>query len=521
MSLGTILIRADASVRIGTGHVMRCLALAQAWQDQGGNAVFALAESTPAILARLIAGGCEVMSIHASPGTPEDACCTVELAEARSARWIVADGYSFDADYQRRMKDAGRNLLCIDDNATVSHFSSDLVLNQNLHACESLYAKREPVTKLLLGPKFAMLRREFRAWQRWRREIPSLALRVLVTMGGSDADNLSERVIQALSLLDIKGLKATVVAGGSNPHIQRLKAMAERSHGTTRVEVDSNNMPELMAQADLAISSAGSTCWEMCALGLPAIVIDIAQNQIPLARKLASERICIYVPAMQATAQRLAEEIELLVRSSDRRSLMSRRALELVDGNGAARVVAAMRAQGITMRRAYATDCHLTWEWANDPVVRQASFSSSEISWQEHTDWFTRKLRDPGALFLIFEDESGSPMGSVRVCPTTHSDAEISVTLASQCRGGGLASYLLEKAAQRAFEHMKLQRVHAFIKPENRASSKSFENAGFFLMGTTRVKGDEALHYIRAQNSSLENGSTPHSRLAAEMVRCK
>jgi UDP-2,4-diacetamido-2,4,6-trideoxy-beta-L-altropyranose hydrolase len=342
MHLGTILIRADASVEIGTGHVMRCLALAQAWQDAGGTAEFAMAESTPAILGRV--AGFRVSSVQAAAGSTEDAGSTTEIARANRAEWIVADGYLFGRDYQHRIKDAGLKLLCVDDNAEAGSFFADVVLNQNLHARESLYRERKPGARLLLGPKYALLRREFKAWQGWRREIPAEARRVLVTMGGSDALNLSEPVIRAIQLLNIPELETTVVAGGSNPHTPSLQMLAEESEGRLRLAVDANNMPDLMAWADIAVSAAGSTCWEMCRLGLPAILIDVAENQRPIAEGLTRLGISIYSGSADGiSVEKVAADIESLLLSSECRSAMSRRGRELVDGEGSCRVVSELQ----------------------------------------------------------------------------------------------------------------------------------------------------------------------------------
>jgi UDP-2,4-diacetamido-2,4,6-trideoxy-beta-L-altropyranose hydrolase len=343
--LGKILIRADASVEMGTGHVMRCLALAQAWQDEGGDVIFAMAESTPAVLARLADERRDAIPMQVVAGSSRDACRTIEIAQKHRARWIVADGHSFGASYQSSIKAAGLNLLCVDENAEAAHFFADLVLNQNLHANESFYQARESTTKLLLGPKFALLRREFRKWRGWRRHIPPVAQRLLVTTGGSDPRNLSALVIDALRHQKIEGLEVKVLAGGSNPRIESLRVGETR--GVYKLEVDAYNIPELMAWADFAVSSAGSTCWEFCMLELPAIVIDAAGNQTALAQEIDRRGIALHLPLAKVTIHAVAEKIELLANSSDLRSSMSRRAAELVDGRGGERVVAAIRTHGV------------------------------------------------------------------------------------------------------------------------------------------------------------------------------
>ena len=190
-----LLFRTDASVQIGTGHVMRRLALAQAWQDAGGRAMFAMAETTPAVWARLEAESCDVLSVSCDAGTAEDSLKTIALAREKSADWIVVDGYQFRADYQRALKAAGCKILFVDDYGHAAHYSADLVLNQNAGAEAQLYVHRESHTRLLLGPRYCLLRREFSSWRNWKREIPQACRQLLVMMGGSDADNLTARVI--------------------------------------------------------------------------------------------------------------------------------------------------------------------------------------------------------------------------------------------------------------------------------------------------------------------------------------
>ena len=520
MKLGKILIRADAGVEMGTGHVMRCLGLAQAWQDAGGEAAFAMASSTSAIEKRLSAEGLQVLAVPARAGTNEDANATAKLALDHAAEWIVADGYRFGSEYQERVRTSGRRLLCIDDFGGSESYSADLVLNQNLNPVEDWYRKREASTGLLLGPRYALLRREFRAWQGWKREPSAGGSKVLITMGGSDPENVTLIAAQALRAAEVEGLEAAIVVGGSNPHFESIAEAVKDFPRKVRIERNAVNMAELMAWADIAVSAAGSTCWEMCMLGLPAIVVDVAANQVRLACELERGGCSVHVAQGDATVEVIRGKIEWLMQSDQLRADMSRRGAELVDGNGAARVVAAMRARAITLRSAGTGDCRKLWEWANEATVRQASFNSSPIAWEQHCEWFAKQLDDERSRVLIFEDGRSTPVGSVRFHATSDSDAEMSVTIAPEFRGQGMAPCLIDQAAQFTFEQDTNERIHAFIRTENRVSAKSFENAGFFLVGSTQIKGCDALHYIR-ERGATGNGDRDGREQTMEMARCR
>jgi len=344
MSSGTLAIRADASVAIGTGHVMRCLALAQSWQDSGGNAVFAMAESTAAIRQRLLPESCAVFTIEGAPGSPEDARALISLAREQGAKWVAVDGYKFNGDYQDALKAAGLKVLFLDDYGHAGHYSADLVLNQNLSADPRLYTHRECNTRLLLGTCYCMLRREFNAWRGWKREIPDAARKILVTVGGSDPDNVTLRVMRAIENIKVPDLDLVVVVGGSNPHLDSVQRAASSFEHKPRVVTNVANMSELMAWADLAISGAGSTCWEMCALGLPALLICVAENQKVSAERLAAAGAARLLDIREPIAvDAITAEVEDLARSRSLRERICRTGCELVDCNGASRVVSVMR----------------------------------------------------------------------------------------------------------------------------------------------------------------------------------
>jgi UDP-2,4-diacetamido-2,4,6-trideoxy-beta-L-altropyranose hydrolase len=339
---GTLLIRADASTPIGTGHVMRCLALAQAWRNIGGSVVFAVAEVPSGLRRRLNDAGVAITLVAGAPGSAEDAAATLAQARECDARWIVADGYHFGTSWQTQIKAAGLRLLILDDYGHAEHYAADLVLNQNAAAAPSLYARRDPDTRLLLGTAFTLLRGEFASWRGWPRATPERATRVLVTLGGADADNVTGLVLQALS--SIAGLDVVVVVGAGNPHRSAIEAAAARQASAVRLAVDVSDMPERMAWADIAISAAGSTAWELAFMGLPAILIVVADNQAAIAETFARDGLGISLGTHHGlTVERIAGAVRALLDDAPGRRALSERARARVDGRGADRVVAALQ----------------------------------------------------------------------------------------------------------------------------------------------------------------------------------
>lgn len=334
-----ILIRVDASIEIGTGHLMRCLALAQAWQDAGERVIFVMATEAPALGARLKSEGMEVVHLSVELGSAKDARETASLARQVDTSWIMVDGYHFGAEYQRIIKDSGLHLLFIDDYGHANHYYADIVLNQNIYAHEGLYANREPYTQLLLGTCYALLRREFWQWRGWQRSLPPVVRKVLVTLGGGDSDNVTFKVIQALQMMETEGLKVVVVVGGSNPHYEQLQATVQDSRFPIRLERNVTNMPELIAWADVAVAAGGSTCWELAFMGLPSLVLILADNQWSNAKKLSGLSVRNLGWHEDVSADEIAEAVSLLLASAETRAEMVRHGQKLVDGLGVNRVI--------------------------------------------------------------------------------------------------------------------------------------------------------------------------------------
>ena len=338
-----LFIRADASTTIGTGHVMRCLALAQEWQDHGGEVTFISHCESDALRQRLIDERMNFINISKPYPDPSDLDHTLKELSAMSHQpsancWLVIDGYHFDAAYQKTIKDAGYKILWIDDYGHASHYYADLVLNQNISADETFYVNREPYTTLLLGTRYALLRREFKKWQDWQREIPETAKKVLVTMGGGDPDNVTMKVVQALKQINISGLEAKIVIGPANPNMQILEREIS-DHTNLQLITNATNMPELIAWADIAVSAGGSTCWEMALLGLPNIMVYFADNQRPIAVTLHEYGAALSMGwSHQLAIEKIKQCIEDMLLTRERRNGYSIKSQDLVDGKGAQRV---------------------------------------------------------------------------------------------------------------------------------------------------------------------------------------
>jgi UDP-2,4-diacetamido-2,4,6-trideoxy-beta-L-altropyranose hydrolase len=338
-----MLVRADASTAIGSGHVMRCLALAKSWQREGGRVCYLMAENIPALEQRFSSENFEQTKLAVEPGSKEDAEQTANWAHRLEASWVVVDGYRFGPGYIRILKDAGLRVLLLDDDGRFDFYGADVVLNQNIDANSRMYGRREANTRLLLGADYVLLRPEFLAEPR-DREIVSVARKILVTMGGSDPDNVTAKVLHAISGMADTDFEVTIVVGGGNPHHASLQAAAEKLGSKVRLEKSPSNMALMMAWADIAVSAAGGTCWELAFLGVPMILICLTSDQNANVSAISRQGAALSLGwHANLSPHQIGESLESLMHSPDRRREMSRSGENLVDGQGAARVVAVMR----------------------------------------------------------------------------------------------------------------------------------------------------------------------------------
>lgn len=325
--------------------MMRCLALAQAWQTHGGGVSFLSHCDNDALRRRVRDAGMSFISIGNPYPDDGDLPTTLSTLSQLTSMdhdappWLVLDGYHFDPVYHHGIRAAGFRLLVMDDCAHLPRYHADALLNQNVYA-EDLRYQCDQDTILLLGTRYVLLRPEFLTWRGWKRDIPDAARKVLVTLGGSDPDNVTLKVIEGLQQVGVKSLEVKVIVGPANAHHESLRRAAEKVSYDLQLLSDVMDMPALMAWSDVAISACGTTSWELAFMGLPSIALVLADNQELAARVLNERRVVLSLgngASLQVESIRAAV-LQLLTDRATRQA-MSEGGQLLVDGRGAERVV--------------------------------------------------------------------------------------------------------------------------------------------------------------------------------------
>lgn len=463
-----LVIRADASSQIGTGHVMRMIALGQAWQRRGGRAIIATSLCPPALVERIQEEGLTHRSVPGDrPGDDTDADATIALA----SNWLVLDGYHFQSDYQIRCRKAGLKILCVDDYGHCPHWECDLVLNQNPGA----RPYRQNDLSSLTGVSYALLRQEFLSTSRPLTSWGPVT-RLLVTLGGSDPRNDTLRVLRHLEKIHRNELEVRAIIGPSNPHAAELKSFNLSYEVDWRERI--SDMPAEYRWADGIISAGGSSCWEWLSFGLPGVVATIADNQEAVVAELARQKIalCPGWPAQWTDLSPLQQWLHQPARLIDRQ-----KATTLVDARGADRVAATIDGSRCLLRALDPErDETFTFELANHPSVRAAGYARDEISPDEHRAWLARHHESINSHLFVIEATDTGAVGFLRF-HRRDSGWEIGIALVPEARGRGFADHAVRLGMTELETLHDIRRFLAHIRPENRASKNLFQGLGFSL----------------------------------------
>ena len=499
-----LVIRADAGATIGTGHLMRCLALAQAWQRKGGRVTFLSHCESELLRHRIYREGFELIFLEQSYPHAADLKQVFRLLKRNridnDPPWLALDGYHFDPDYQESIHDSGYRLLVIDDFNHLPIYYADILLNPNIGAERLCYRCGGSPYKIF-GSRFVLLRTEFSAWRCWERRISDVGSKILITMGGADPDNVTQKVVTILQRLQLDGLEAIIVAGANNPHIETVRKACERSVFPIRLIRDAQNMAQLMAWADICISGAGTTSWELAYMGLPQVILVLAENQRGVADNLDKFGLTLNLGwYSEINSNDFLTRLRELIFNFERRKSMSENGRRIIDGKGAERVLSTMVGPNspslllnrLVLRRASLEDAELLWEWANDPFVRSNSFNSGTIPIGNHMDWFKEKLATRNTIIYIVE-KNRTPIAQIRYDCEEKEYANISFSVASGYRSKGIGEQTLMLSVRKACRELGVKRLQGIVLDHNEASRRTFIKAGFRRIGWQKIS-DKMCH---------------------------
>lgn len=354
-----VVFRVDASLDIGTGHVMRCLTLAESLRKRGVASRFICRAHAGNLLGAIGRRGHDAVALrlehrddapHGTSGVAlpahagwlgaawEDDARQTMAALPAAVTWLVVDHYALDARWEATLRRCCPRVMAIDDLADRLH-DCDLLLDQNLGRLEADYRELVPASaRVLAGPHYALVRPEFsrdREASLAYRNAPSLQ-RILVGLGGVDKDNVTQAVLEALAGNVAAGTRVSVVMGPHAPWISEVRSAASRLLPGSEVLVDVGDMAALMRDSDLSIGAAGSTSWERCTLGLPSVLVVLAENQRGIAAALesAGAALSVTVAGLRPFLRRLLQAADLPTQLGE----MSLAARQVTDGRGAERV---------------------------------------------------------------------------------------------------------------------------------------------------------------------------------------
>jgi UDP-2,4-diacetamido-2,4,6-trideoxy-beta-L-altropyranose hydrolase len=300
-----VAFRTDASSQIGTGHVMRCLTLADALCEQGAECRFVCREHEGHLMDHIRSRGYEANALfkpdangpfksdlaHASwlgVDWQTDADQTRQALGGEALDWLIVDHYALDHRWESALRSVCNRVMVIDDLADRQH-DCDLFLDQNyFSSLNQRYQDLLPDHCIsLLGPGFVLLRQEFHIAKQGLRCRDATINNVLVFFGGNDSANQTEIALRAFEKLQLENIAINVVVGHTNPNRESIRAKCEELP-TARYLCNVTNMAELIADADLGIGAGGSAMWERCYLGLPTITVVVAENQLLVTKDTAS-----------------------------------------------------------------------------------------------------------------------------------------------------------------------------------------------------------------------------------------
>ncbi|MBW1941344.1 MAG: UDP-2,4-diacetamido-2,4,6-trideoxy-beta-L-altropyranose hydrolase [Deltaproteobacteria bacterium] len=488
-----LIIRADASNAIGSGHVRRCLALVTAFAGAGWECALAIRPGTRETVPDLGDSPCELFDLKCTPA---------EEAKALFERWpngcdlLVVDHYERGKHFEASCRPWARNIMVMEDVPQRQH-ACDFLLDSSLEDAVSVYRKMVPdACKLFLGPDFALLHPQFIKHRREsieKREKRHSVGKILISFGTVDGKNMCSKAIKSIKEGGLN-ISVDVVIGSQSPYLEETKSIARTCPFPVKFYVDEKNMARVMTSADLALGACGFTSWERCCLGLPTLAVITAENQTSLAEVLRRHHAIDFLGWHEnVSLETIARSLKKILNNHETRIKISRNASRLCDGRGPLRVLLKLlpsektnNGTQVRLRLCTLSDTEMIYQWQSDERTRLYFRNSAIPDYAAHEQWIQGSLMDPDRILtLILYD--GIPSGVLRLDRLDKEDSwEISIYVDPDKYNQGIGRAAL------AFT-LKMYRFATFfaeVFPENRPSQKLFKSAGFRKVGKTRYRRD-------------------------------
>ncbi len=489
-----VVIRADASIHIGSGHIMRCLVLANALREQGHTVGFASRPQQGDLVEFVRNGGFEVNELVTpthwqAPQNSADYAAWLQVPWQEDAEslirqvdnvdLLIVDHYGLNADWELFVKNS---LLCkvfaIDD--LVRKHQADLILDQTLLRDPLEYKETNPNSIVLAGCDFALIKQNFIAYRAKALETSVLPSNVnmLISMGGIDQPNATLQTLEALSKMPGNKPSVTVLLSPKAPHYQSVKHFSQQ-HPSWINHIDFvDNMAELMLAHQVAIGAPGSTSWERACLGIPSIIIPLAENQETISAQLVQAGAAIRVNLDEIIATLLPAYQTMI----DAWSTMRVANLSLCDGLGLLRVAQCVNtlcnnvSNLITLRCAAKSDIKQVFEWQILPETRKYALIPEPPTWEGHQKWMHAKLQSIHDYFYIIESLlDKDSIGVLRLDRLSEDNYVLSIFIDPQYFGKG---YAKEALAYIDIMHPDIT-IQATVLEENIASQRLFTVANY------------------------------------------
>ncbi|PCI56444.1 MAG: UDP-2,4-diacetamido-2,4,6-trideoxy-beta-L-altropyranose hydrolase [Gammaproteobacteria bacterium] len=487
-----IVIRADSSIHIGTGHTMRCLVLARELRKNQHSVSFAIRVQEGDSVGYIEDQGFIVHKLPSSkvnvkPMNSLDYSAWLQvpwlldaeqfIEKINKVDLVVTDHYALDYKWQKKVKsELDCKIFAIDD--LVRHHDADLILDQTLMRSSDEYKSCN--ANILTGCDFALLNPLFSHKREFTLENKALphAHKLLISLGGIDKDNVTLAVLHALSQGLASKPKVTVLLSRKAPHYEQVKLFCSQNNGWIKHIDFVNDMAELMLAHSISIGAPGTTSWERACLGIPSIIIPLAENQLTISKNLVKARAAILVNRQDITKNLIKSYLKLIKKWSEFRQ----NNLKICDGLGVYRVVESINnlllseKNKLVIRSASFEDIQQIYDWQCHPDTRRYALINQAPCWTEHQTWMKQKLESVEDYFYIIKScKKDESVGVIRLDRIKKAEYLVSIFVSPEHYGQGIAKWALSHIDN---IHRSVT-LHATVLEDNIASQQLFISANY------------------------------------------